>query len=459
MKKLVLFTVTAILIVGGTASAQQPVASHPAHLRRRPAGRKRWRRRRRVPSGRRRRFRKNPGGARISPLHLSVKVTRRTRLWRVPGKTSVGEVLAGTYLPLLDRVMRPRAHKCLGKTFYVVGPRLFVCATAGRPSYQFPHGIPQPVLPSGRILPVRVFSANRDGVSVYRSTKDVLAGKLDRVVERGFSFAARYTSVKIGKQRYLVTTRHEYVPKREVWERKPSQFQGIHMDGKPQNTPGCVTARKFAWVWDRPGRGKKRVGRKARYDWVTIYERKRVGKRRFVRIGENQWLDARLVRRFIFTTPPRRLSSPDGKWIEVLTGRWQTLVAYEGTKPVFATLVSTGRHEHQSPEGLFRIWIKIGVDRMNNHPGEAEMYLVEAVPWIMYFYQGFALHGAYWHDGFGSPRSHGCINLSPKDAKTIFDWTTPALPPGWHSRWTDKYAPGTLVRIRRTPRQKVFYKR
>jgi len=386
-------------------------------------------------------------------------VTRRTRLWRVPGKTSVGEVLAGTYLPLLDRVMRPRAHKCLGKTFYVVGPRLFVCATAGRPSYQFPHGIPQPVLPSGRILPVRVFSANRDGVSVYRSTKDVLAGKLDRVVERGFSFAARYTSVKIGKQRYLVTTRHEYVPKREVWERKPSQFQGIHMDGKPQNTPGCVTARKFAWVWDRPGRGKKRVGRKARYDWVTIYERKRVGKRRFVRIGENQWLDARLVRRFIFTTPPRRLSSPDGKWIEVLTGRWQTLVAYEGTKPVFATLVSTGRHEHQSPEGLFRIWIKIGVDRMNNHPGEAEMYLVEAVPWIMYFYQGFALHGAYWHDGFGSPRSHGCINLSPKDAKTIFDWTTPALPPGWHSRWTDKYAPGTLVRIRRTPRQKVFYKR
>jgi len=444
--------------------AQQPTASGPrAHLGQRRVRRllrrrhRRWGRRR-FARRNRRVFRGAPRRGPISPLSLSVKVTRRTRVWRVPGKTSVGEILAGTYLPLLDKVVRPRAHKCLGKTFYVVGPRLFICATAGRPSYQFPHGVPQPVLPAGRILPLRVFSANRDGVPVYRSIKDVLAKKLDRVVERGFSFAARYTSAKIGKQRYLVTTRHEYVPRREVWERKPSEFHGIPLDGTPQYPPGCITARTFAWVWDRPGKGKKRVGRKARYEWVTIYERKRIGARRFVRIGQDQWVDARQVRRFIFTKPPRRLSSPDEKWIEVLTRR-QTLVAYKGAKPVFATLVSTGRTEHRSPEGLFRIWIKIGVDRMNNHPGEAEMYLVEAVPWIMYFYQGFAIHGAYWHDGFGSPRSHGCINLAPKDAKTIFDWTTPILPPGWHSRWGDKYAPGTLVRIRRTPRQKVFYKR
>lgn len=54
------------------------------------------------------------------------------------------------------------------------------------------------------------------------------------------------------------------------------------------------------------------------------------------------------------------------------------------------------------------------------------------VPWIQYFESGFALHGAYWHDAFGVPRSHGCINLSPIDARVVFNWTEPALPDGWH---------------------------
>lgn len=54
------------------------------------------------------------------------------------------------------------------------------------------------------------------------------------------------------------------------------------------------------------------------------------------------------------------------------------------------------------------------------------------VPWIQYFDSGFALHGAYWHDSFGVPRSHGCINLSPIDARVVFNWTEPSLPDGWH---------------------------
>ena len=390
--------------------------------------------------------------------YLSVRVVKRTRVWRKPGKFSIGEVMPRTHLPYVAKLFIPYGRKCPGRWFYQVGDREYLCAVAGKPSFQFPHGIPRPVVPEGKLLPVRVFSATRDGVPVYKSVKDVEAQNLDRVVERGFSFAARRVSVKIGKSYYLKTMRGEYVPRRMLWERKPSQFQGIPLDGRPEHPPACVIARKYASVWDKPGRGRRRVGKKPRYTWLTAYERKRVGKYRFVRIGPDQWVDARNLRVFTFTKPPNMLKSPDEKWIEVLTGR-QTLVAYEGAKPVYATLVSTGRREHPSPEGLFRIWIKIGVDRMNNHPGEAEMYLVEAVPWIMYFYKGFALHGAYWHDGFGNPKSHGCVNLSPKDARHIFDWTSPALPPGWHSRWADKYAPGTLVRIRRHPGQRVRFMR
>jgi lipoprotein-anchoring transpeptidase ErfK/SrfK len=54
------------------------------------------------------------------------------------------------------------------------------------------------------------------------------------------------------------------------------------------------------------------------------------------------------------------------------------------------------------------------------------------VPWIQYFASGYALHGAYWHDVFGTPRSHGCVNLAPIDARVVFLWTDPPLPEGWH---------------------------
>ncbi len=71
------------------------------------------------------------------------------------------------------------------------------------------------------------------------------------------------------------------------------------------------------------------------------------------------------------------------------------------------------------------------------------------VPWIQYFAAGYALHGAYWHDVFGIPRSHGCINLAPIDARIVFNWTSPAVPDGWHGmNVSDDFGQGTLVVIR-----------
>jgi lipoprotein-anchoring transpeptidase ErfK/SrfK len=62
-----------------------------------------------------------------------------------------------------------------------------------------------------------------------------------------------------------------------------------------------------------------------------------------------------------------------------------------------------------------------------------EEFELSDVPYVQYFDQGgYALHGAYWHDGFGQPRSHGCINLSPGDARRVFDWTEPRVPEQWH---------------------------
>jgi lipoprotein-anchoring transpeptidase ErfK/SrfK len=76
-------------------------------------------------------------------------------------------------------------------------------------------------------------------------------------------------------------------------------------------------------------------------------------------------------------------------------------------------------------------------------------YELRDVPWIQYFAAGYALHGAYWHDVFGTPRSHGCINLAPIDARLVFNWTEPAVPEGWHGlNVSDTFGVGTTISIR-----------
>lgn len=143
--------------------------------------------------------------------------------------------------------------------------------------------------------------------------------------------------------------------------------------------------------------------------------------------------------------------------MEVLL-RNQTLVAYEGPRPVFATLVSTGRRDHSTPSGLFRVHTKVALSTMANRKGAGELYRVDAVPWILYFHEGFALHGTYWHDGFGNPKSHGCVNLSPQDARWLFSWAPPRLPRGWAAIASGGQRPGLLVRVRRGPHSTVHYR-
>jgi lipoprotein-anchoring transpeptidase ErfK/SrfK len=132
----------------------------------------------------------------------------------------------------------------------------------------------------------------------------------------------------------------------------------------------------------------------------------------------------------------------------------QTLVAYVGERPVFATLVSSGRGPEGSalatPKGLHRIWVKLASSDMDNLENlEANQnYAIQAVPWVMYFQTGYGLHGTFWHHAFGRVQSHGCVNLSPIDAERLFDWASPKLPSGWTAVLPTVYEQGSLVRVR-----------
>jgi lipoprotein-anchoring transpeptidase ErfK/SrfK len=105
-----------------------------------------------------------------------------------------------------------------------------------------------------------------------------------------------------------------------------------------------------------------------------------------------------------------------GKWIEVVLSN-QTTLAWEGSTLVRRMIVSTGLPGTPTVVGRFQIYVKY-VSAPMSGPG----YYLPAVPHVMYFYRGYSLHGAYWHNNFGHPMSHGCVNLSLPDAAWLFNW-------------------------------------
>jgi lipoprotein-anchoring transpeptidase ErfK/SrfK len=110
------------------------------------------------------------------------------------------------------------------------------------------------------------------------------------------------------------------------------------------------------------------------------------------------------------------LKKSQARWIEVNLKK-QQLIAWEGDNAVFKATVSSGKSRTPTLKGVFNVQTKLRESRMRG-PG----YDIPDVPYTMYYDGGYAIHGAYWHSNFGTPVSHGCINLRPKQARWLFDW-------------------------------------
>ena len=106
------------------------------------------------------------------------------------------------------------------------------------------------------------------------------------------------------------------------------------------------------------------------------------------------------------------------RWIDVnLTN--QMVYAYEGNAIVNSFLVSTGLPETPTVTGRYRIYIKYRYKDLSG-PG----YYLPDVPYTMFFYEGYALHGTYWHNNFGRPMSRGCVNLSIPDSEWLYNFAS-----------------------------------
>ncbi len=219
---------------------------------------------------------------------------------------------------------------------------------------------------------------------------------------------------------------------------RPSDFVGVTFDEK-DDLPVAFVDLHFVQRYEKNDQGQFQArGSYRRRQGVKLTGRTEGGAGGFWESTDGGWVAAAGARFVHKRTNWPSFAKARRKWIDISIQR-QTLVAYEGDRPVYATLVSTGRGGMGDPEkvlatvrGTFMIHTKHVSSTMDGDEDRADSFNLRDVPFVQYFHKGYALHGTYWHDDFGKIRSHGCVNLSPADAAWLFEWTDPPVGKEWH---------------------------
>ncbi|MFH1436919.1 MAG: L,D-transpeptidase family protein [Pseudomonadota bacterium] len=274
------------------------------------------------------------------------------------------------------------------------------------------------------------------------------------VLMRGFYLSLDGEVAERGVKWYR-TTRGKYVRYEPVYAVNPSTYHGYQLPPDVTFPVGLVLRKDvFARGWNSTGKhivkNKDLVFEK--FFGFPVHKNVVNNGKLYYQIDEEGQTFILSWSAMVLKKPVQRPEEiPEGtKWIHVDVSD-QTLTAYEGDRPVFVTLISSGKEnkdpEYTTPRGLYWIIAKNVTATMENLALEDEAYSIEDVPWTMYFYKSYALHGAFWHRSFGNQRSHGCVNLSPADARWVFYWSDPELPLGWHGVFATAKNQGTAVYI------------
>ncbi|MFO0760493.1 MAG: L,D-transpeptidase [Byssovorax sp.] len=269
---------------------------------------------------------------------------------------------------------------------------------------------------------------------------------------------------------FLLSADQTLVPADRVRPFRPSAFHGVRLDGDIHLPIAFIRSH------DRPRYLRTEAGKIEPAEGAFA-------KQSLVRLGSSSFDDHGI--RYLETLErdasgkPLYLAERDATVIEALTklpsgvapGQKMivvritqgTLVAYEGLRPVYATLMSPGAggvpskgqdpvKASTTPLGVYPVTFKARTATMSPEKGDNRSFFIADVPHVQYFNPPFALHAAYWHERFGEPTSAGCINVSPIDAELLFQWSDPQVPEGWEGATgagAPENGPTTAVVVRR----------
>jgi hypothetical protein len=294
---------------------------------------------------------------------------------------------------------------------------------------------------------------------LHQMKLDALSADSDDILAKrmvsGFYIAVDKTFRWNGRSWYK-TTKGLVTPSDRMWQTTGSSFKGVELDGTNFKLPiawiygGNKTAATFSI--DEAARTIKNAKTIDRFVAIPL-----TGKtvafqgKEYAELTDGTFIKKSQVR---ITEPgpaPEGLAENE-RYIDVDLSS-QTLVAFEGARPVYATLISSGKHsrdkekDHSTPTGEWRIrekHITTTMDGDGTAAGDLP-YSIEDVPFVQYYFRSFALHAAFWHSNFGVQMSHGCVNLAPLDAKWLFFFTGPQLPEGFHGVWSNEATTGSRV--------------
>lgn len=277
----------------------------------------------------------------------------------------------------------------------------------------YPEPNVRPLVIDDAVLYDRVYRRVAGGLQVY----DAPGGTLVATTGPGFS----YVTVKAAQGEWSQIDANQWVLTSNLTEDVLiSRFAGVRLPAEPLPYPMAWTLRHLRPSAAPGGDESPNNPFLYRYTRVTLYTYVEVDGKRWYQVGDGQWIHQFDVAKI--TPIPRPAEVDTERWIAVDLYE-QVLVAYEDETPVFSTLVASGLKQWPTNEGLFHIYLRYPRTSMSGAYQQADFYYLQEVPWTMYFDGDIALHGTYWHDGFGYRHSHGCVNLSITDAKWLYDWS------------------------------------
>jgi hypothetical protein len=278
----------------------------------------------------------------------------------------------------------------------------------------------------GRVNRDYYVASKSSRLSLYATRQDAVDDRPVLHLEQGLVYiAAQAHEIQNGTK--LIYTGNSY------WARtndlspiytQVNQFHGVEFPQTPSHRFGWVLYAKGV----RPARdpGGSPDLHAPFYAWramVEAFDSQTVRGVVWYEIGLGQWISQEEIR--VVTIPT---ALPEGvpsntRWIRIDLDQ-QTVAAFEGMNMVFASQTSTGIQPYFTRPGVFQISKKLPLQNMSGSfaTDRSDYYFVGDVPWVMYFDRARALHGAYWHNNFGFPRSHGCVNLSDADAHWLYNW-------------------------------------
>jgi lipoprotein-anchoring transpeptidase ErfK/SrfK len=316
-------------------------------------------------------------------------------------------IFPGAFTAAQDDCMSPKA--CDGKALGLSSKEIN--------AHPQPEVIPIPV--SDKLLNDRWYQqVTKEKVDVY----DAPHGNVIRAIEAGFNFVTSLRS----QDGWTEINKDEWIESRNLTNSNGivSHFSGVLLPDKPLEYP-------MAWALINFHPSKVPGGNPVdsnpliyRYTRLNLYSSVEINGEIWYQVGVDQWAHQFNVAKII---PVERTKEIDTQlWVSIDLFE-QVAIAYDGTQPVFASLVSSGLPRWETREGLYHIYYRHLREEMHGGTPGDDFYSLEEVPWTMFFDEGRALHGAYWHDGFGYRRSHGCVNLSITDAKWLYDWVAKAM--------------------------------